>query len=73
MNVSIVISDPSKFGTECGVGPFDGFVVVDREGAYLIRLARTIHCQGKDLAAVVARLAMLKRTCRLFTAMVQFR
>ena len=55
MDVSVLVSDPWDFGTECGVGPFRGSVV-RREGmTLLIHLNVPIQYRGIELRAVVAR------------------
>jgi hypothetical protein len=52
--VSILISDPWEFGTECGTGPFTGMVTEAAADRLLITLSLPIQYQGKVFRTVVA-------------------
>jgi hypothetical protein len=53
VRVSILVSDPWEFGTECGVGPFSG-EILDVDGTNILtKLDRTIEYQGKTLSGVI--------------------
>lgn len=54
MDASILVSDPWELGTECGVGPFIGKVLMERNGAVLIRLSQPIRFKDRHLSGVVA-------------------
>lgn len=53
--VSILISDPWEFGTECGTGPFSGTVIDATTERLVIALSTPIDYRGKALKTVVAR------------------
>jgi hypothetical protein len=53
--VSILISDPWEFGTECGTGPFTGAVTDATADRLVIALSMPIKYQGKALRTVIAQ------------------
>lgn len=44
--VSLFISDPWEFGTECGTGPFHGSIVDMDDGRIMVLLDKTILYEG---------------------------
>ena len=52
--VSISVSEPWEFGTECGTGPFIGIVSDATEERLVIALTAPIAYQGKTLKTVIA-------------------
>jgi len=53
--VSLVVSDPWEFGSECGTGPFSG-VITDASGdSLIIRLAMPLSYRGRTFFAGLAR------------------
>lgn len=53
--VSITVSDPWEFGTECGTGPFAGIITDVSSDRLIIRLSAPIAYRGKSLRTVLAR------------------
>jgi len=51
----IWISDPWDFGTECGVGPFEGVIVQSEPRSLLIRLDAPIDYRSTRLVGVIAQ------------------
>ena len=54
MDAVILISDPWDFGTECGVGPFNGRVLARSKSVILIGLELAISYQRKSFRGVIA-------------------
>ena len=55
LSVSIVVSDPWEFGTECGPGPFAGTIADATAEKLLVRLVNSIPYQGKMLYVAVTQ------------------
>lgn len=53
--VSVTVSDPWEFGTECGTGPFGGIITDVSSDRLIVRLSAPITYCGKSLRTVVAR------------------
>ena len=53
--VSILISDPWEFATECGTGPFTGLVTDATEERLVIVLRSPIAYQGRTLNTIIAQ------------------
>ncbi len=53
--VSLVVSDPWEFGTECGTGPFLGTITDASADSLVIRLATPIVYKGRTLRSAVAK------------------
>ena len=53
--VSILISDPWEFATECGTGPFTGLVTDATEDRLVIALRSPIAYRGRALKTIIAR------------------
>jgi len=55
VGVSIVVSDPWEFGSECGTGPFLGTVTDASADTLVVRLATPITYRGQTLLSAVAK------------------
>lgn len=53
--VSLLVSDPWEFGTECGVGPFLGTVTDASTESLVVGLTTPIVYKGRTLRCAVAR------------------
>jgi hypothetical protein len=53
--VSVFVSDPWEFGSECGTGPFLGTVIDVSPNSILVELAKPIFYGGRTLVAVIAK------------------
>lgn len=51
--VSIMISDPWDFGTECGIGPFWGIIIDTNNESLLVQLEKEIKYQRTDLQSAI--------------------
>jgi hypothetical protein len=55
LGVTITVSDPWEFGTECGTGPFGGIVSDVTSDRLVVRLSTPIVYRGRVLSVVLAR------------------
>ena len=55
MDATILISDPWDFGTECGAGSFNGWVVARNESAILIGLESAVCYRRKTFCGIIAK------------------
>ncbi|HPR50095.1 MAG TPA: hypothetical protein PK341_19100 [Spirochaetota bacterium] len=53
--VTLKISDPWEFGTECGIGPFKGIIKDTNIDHILIKLENPIKYNGKVLIVALCR------------------
>ena len=53
--VSLVVSDPWEFGTECGTGPFFGTVTDASTDSLIVRFTTPIVYKGRTLRCAVAK------------------
>jgi hypothetical protein len=53
--VSIFVTDPWEFGTECGTGPFTGTITHATKERLVIALSSPIDYHGKTLKTIVAQ------------------
>jgi hypothetical protein len=52
---SVQVSEPWEFGTECGVGTFEGLVVDEDEGRLLITLDKPVIYKGTNYRMLMGR------------------
>jgi hypothetical protein len=55
LGVTITVSDPWEFGTECGTGPFGGVISDVTSDRLVVRLSTPIVYRGRVLSVVHAR------------------
>jgi hypothetical protein len=53
--VSIVVSDPWEFGSECGTGPFFGTITDASADTLIVRLAKPIAYRGRTFPTGIAK------------------
>jgi len=51
--VSLVVSDPWEFNTECGTGPFEGTIKDKDNGKIIISLHKTISYRGTNYSVCI--------------------
>jgi len=53
--VSIVVSDPWEFGSECGTGPFFGTITDANADTLILRLAKPITYRGRTFPTGIVK------------------